>query len=105
MAPTQRTSCPSITCALEITSTSDWMMVLLEDSDFTYCTMSTDEFCLLYVVAQHIDIDRFRKTTRDPKNPVKEPRLTKSRLHVSVAVRRESLSLGARSGLNLITEH
>ena len=72
--------------ALEITSTSDGMMVLLEDSDFeTYRTMSTDEFCLaLRDVAQHIDIDNYRKTTRGPKKPVKKKRLNKRKLHVSV---------------------
>jgi IS4 transposase len=73
--------------ALEITSTSDGMMVLLEDSDFdTYRTMTTDEFCLaLRDVAQHIDLDRYRKTTRGPKKPVKKKRLNKRELHVSVA--------------------
>lgn len=73
--------------ALEISSTNDGMMVLLEDSDFdTYRTMPVDEFCTaLRDVAQHIDIDRYRKNTRGPKKPVKKKQLNKRKLHVSVA--------------------
>jgi len=73
--------------ALEISSTNDGMMVALEDSDFdAYRTMPVDEFCVaLRDVAQRIDIDRYRKSTRGPKKPVKMKRPDKRRVHVSVA--------------------
>jgi IS4 transposase len=73
--------------ALEISSTSDGMMVVLEDSDFdAYRTMPVDEFCrALRSVAQHIDIDRYRKNTRGPKKPVRKKRKDKRKVHVSVA--------------------
>ena len=73
--------------ALEISSTSDGLMVVFEDSDFdAYRTMPIDEFCrALRDVAQHIDIDRYRKNVRGPKKPVKKKRKDKRKVHVSVA--------------------
>lgn len=73
--------------ALEISSTNDGMMVVLEDSDFdAYRSMPVDEFCdALRDVAQHIDIDSYRKNTRGPKKPVKKKRPNRRRVHVSVA--------------------
>jgi hypothetical protein len=73
--------------ALEISSTNDGMMVVLEDSDFdAFRDMPTDEFCTaLCDVAQHIDVSRYRKNTRGPKKPVKKKRRNKRRVHVSVA--------------------
>jgi len=73
--------------ALEISSTNDGMMVLLEESDFdAYRAMPVNEFCMaLRDVARHIDIDHYRKNTRGPKKPVQKKRLTKGRVHISVA--------------------
>jgi hypothetical protein len=73
--------------ALEISSSSDGMTVVLDDSDFDgYRTMPVDEFCTaLRDVAQHIDVDRYRKNVRGPKKPVKKKRRNKRKVHVSVA--------------------
>jgi hypothetical protein len=73
--------------ALEIASTSDGMMVVFEDSDFdAYRTMPVDKFCMaLRDVAQHIDIERYRKSTRGPKKPVRKKRQNKRKVHISVA--------------------
>jgi IS4 transposase len=73
--------------ALEISSTTDGMMVVLEESDFdAYRDMPVAEFCtVLRDVAQHIDLSRYRKNTRGPKKPVKKKRRNKRRVHVSVA--------------------
>jgi IS4 transposase len=73
--------------ALEISSTTDGMMVVLEDSDFDiYRSMPVSEFCTaLRDVARHIDLSRYRKTTRGPKSPVKKKRHNKRKVHVSVA--------------------
>jgi hypothetical protein len=73
--------------ALEIASTTDGMMVVLEESDFdTFRDMPVDEFCnALRDVAQHIDLNDYRKNTRGPKKPVNKKRRNKRRVHVSVA--------------------
>ena len=73
--------------ALEISSTTDGMLVVLEDSDFDiYRDMPVAEFCTaLRDVAQHIDLSYYRKTTRGPKKPVKKKRRNKRKVHVSVA--------------------
>lgn len=62
-------------------------MVVFEDSDFeVYRTMPIDEFCrALRDVAQHIDMDRYRRNVRGPKKPVKKKRKNKRKVHVSVA--------------------
>ena len=72
--------------ALEIASASDGLMVLLEDSDFdVYREASVEEFCIaLRNVAQHVDLDYYRKTTRGPKKPVKKKPKNKRKVHVSV---------------------
>ena len=63
------------------------MIVVLEDNDFdAYRTMPVDRFCRdLRDVAQHIDIDRYRKNVRGPKKPVRKKRRNKRKVHVSVA--------------------
>jgi IS4 transposase len=73
--------------ALEIASTTDGMSVVLEDRDFdTYRDMPVAEFCTaLRDVAEHIDLNHYRKTTRGPKKPVKKVRRNKRKVHVSVA--------------------
>jgi IS4 transposase len=73
--------------ALEISSATDGMMVLLEESDFdAYRDMPVTEFCnALRDVAHHMDLRRYRKNKRGPKKPVKKKRLNKRRVHVSVA--------------------
>ena len=73
--------------ALEIASSTDGMLVVLEDSDFdVYRAMPVAEFCTaLRQVARHIDPSQYRKSTRGPKKPVKKKRHNKRRVHVSVA--------------------
>jgi hypothetical protein len=60
--------------ATEIAETNDGISVVLEDSDFDiYRDMPITEFCqALRDVAQHIDINYYRKTTRGPKKRVKK---------------------------------
>jgi hypothetical protein len=72
--------------ALEIASTTDGMSVVLEDTDFdTYRDMPVAEFCTaLRDVAEHVDLNHYRKTTRGPKKPVKKVRRNKRKVHVSV---------------------
>jgi hypothetical protein len=73
--------------ALEISSATDGMMVVLEDSDFDqFRVMPVSQFCTaLRDVAQHIDLTQYRKNTRGPKKPVKKKRRNKRKVHVSVA--------------------
>jgi IS4 transposase len=73
--------------ALEIASTTDGMLVVLEDSDFDiYRDMPVAEFCVaLRNVAHHIDLSRYRKNTRGPKKPVLMKRSNKRKVHISVA--------------------
>jgi IS4 transposase len=73
--------------ALEISSTSEGMTVLLQESDLdAYREMSVPVFCTaLRDVAHHVDLSRYRKNTRGPKKLVKKKRRDKRRVHVSVA--------------------
>jgi IS4 transposase len=73
--------------ASEIASTTDGISVVLEGSDFDiYRSMPVAEFCqALRDVAQHIDINYYRKTTRGPKKRVKKVLHNKKQTHVSVA--------------------
>jgi hypothetical protein len=73
--------------ASEIASTTDGISVVLEGSDFDiYRDMPVAEFCqALRDVAQHIDINYYRKTTRGPKKRVKKVLHNKKQTHVSVA--------------------
>jgi predicted ATPase len=73
--------------ASEIASTTDGISVVLEGSDFDiYRDMPIAEFCqALRDVAQHIDINYYRKTTRGPKKRVKKVLRNKKQTHVSVA--------------------
>lgn len=73
--------------ATEIASTTDGISIVLEDSDLDiYRDMPLAEFCqTLRDVAEHIDIDYYRKTKRGPKKPVKKILHNKKQVHVSVA--------------------
>lgn len=73
--------------ALEISQAHDGMMVVLDDSDFDYLRdMTTADFAAeMCSVARHVDIDRYRKSTRGPKKPVKKKPPNKNRTHVSTA--------------------
>jgi len=73
--------------ALEIASSMDGMLVVLEDSDFAmYRDMPVAEFCAaLRDVACHIDPRQYRKSIRGPKKPIKKKRHNKRRVHLSIA--------------------
>lgn len=73
--------------ALEITEVHGGMSVVLEDSDFDHLrTISVKKFCAeVREVARHVKIDRYRRSRRGPKVPVKKKRSNKSSVHVSVA--------------------
>jgi hypothetical protein len=73
--------------ALEITEVQGGMSVVLEDSDFDYLkSISIKKFCgEILEVAHHVEIDRYRKSKRGPKLPVKKKKPDKRAVHISVA--------------------
>lgn len=73
--------------ALEITEVQGGMSVVLEDSDFEYLkSISIKKFCAeIRHVASYVQIDRYRKSKRGPKLPVKKKKPDKRDVHVSVA--------------------
>ena len=73
--------------ALEITEVQGGMSVVLEDSDFDYLkSITTKKFCAeIREVARHVEIDRYRKSKRGPKLPVKKNKPDRRAVHVSVA--------------------